>query len=69
MAPLSNGIETMFPDARHSQVQNFSLPAHLSSLGYRTAVFSEYAGEFFSRANFGFQVTAVPRAPNMLRRA
>jgi hypothetical protein len=60
MAPLSNGIETMFPDARHSQVQNFSLPAHLSSLGYRTAVFSEYAGEFFSRANFGFQVTAVP---------
>jgi hypothetical protein len=60
MAPLSNGIETMFPDASHTQVQNFSLPAHLSSLGYRTAVFSEYAGEFFSRADFGFQVTAVP---------
>ena len=60
MAPLSNGIETMFPDARHSQVENFSLPAHLSSLGYRTAVFSEYAGEFFSRASFGFQVRAVP---------
>lgn len=60
MAPLSNGIETMFPDAQHSQVQNFSLPAQLGSLGYRTAVFSEYAGEFFSRANFGFQVTAVP---------
>jgi hypothetical protein len=60
LAPLSNGIETMFPDAKHSQVENFSLPAHLSSLGYRTAVFSEYAGEFFSRANFGFQVRAVP---------
>ena len=60
MAPLTNGIETMFPDAEHSQVQNLSLPAHLSSLGYRTAVFSEYAGEFFSRANFGFQATVVP---------
>jgi hypothetical protein len=60
MAPLTNGIETMFPDAKHSQVENFSLPAHLGSLGYRTAVFSEYAGEFFSRANFGFQVAAVP---------
>jgi hypothetical protein len=60
MAPLTNGIETMFPDAKHSQVENVSLPAQLSSLGYRTAVFSEYAGEFFSRANFGFQVAAVP---------
>ncbi|HVZ32236.1 MAG TPA: sulfatase-like hydrolase/transferase, partial [Polyangiaceae bacterium] len=60
MPPLLNGIETMFPDASHSQVENFSLPAHLASYGYRTAVFSEYAGEFFSRANFGFQVAAVP---------
>lgn len=60
LPPLLNGVETMFPSAQLSQLQNFSLPAHLGSLGYRTAVFSEYAGEFFSRVNFGFHVSSVP---------
>jgi arylsulfatase A-like enzyme len=61
LSPLVNGIETMFPNAALGRLDTFSLPAHLASLGYRTAVFSEYAGEFFTRASFGFQVTSVPQ--------
>lgn len=60
LPPLLNGVETMFPSAQLSQLQNFALPAHLATLGYRTAVFSEYAGEFFSRVDFGFHVKSVP---------
>jgi arylsulfatase A-like enzyme len=60
MSPLLNGIETMFPTARLGKLKTLALPAHLASLGYRTAVFSEYAGEFFGRVDFGFQVNAVP---------
>lgn len=60
MSPLLNGIETMFPTARLGRLKTLAMPAHLASLGYRTAVFSEYAGEFFGRVDFGFQVNAVP---------
>lgn len=60
LSPLVNGIETMFPNAALGRLETLALPAHLASLGYRTAVFSEYAGEFFTRADFGFQVTSVP---------
>ncbi|HEX7672148.1 MAG TPA: sulfatase-like hydrolase/transferase, partial [Polyangiaceae bacterium] len=60
MSPLLNGIETMFPTERLGRLKTLAMPAHLASLGYRTAVFSEYAGEFFGRVDFGFQVNAVP---------
>ncbi|MEY2935534.1 MAG: hypothetical protein RL033_6283 [Pseudomonadota bacterium] len=60
LPPLLNGVETMFPNAQLSHLQTLALPAHLGTLGYRTGVFSEYAGEFFSRVDFGFDVRAVP---------
>jgi hypothetical protein len=60
MSPLLNGIETMFPSAQLTKLTTLAMPAHLASLGYRTAVFSEYAGEFFGRVELGFQVKAVP---------
>jgi hypothetical protein len=60
LPPLRNGIETMFPRLDQGQLRHLALPAHLAALGYRTAVFSEYAGEFFARAELGFQVSAVP---------
>ncbi len=59
--PLLNGVETMFPSAELTHLSTQALPAQLGTLGYRTAAFSEYAGEFFSRVDFGFDVTAVPR--------
>lgn len=61
LSPLSNGVETMFPSEASSHIANFALPAHLASLGYETAVFSEYAGEFFTRADFGFREVRVPK--------
>lgn len=62
LAPLTNGVETMFPSRESSDLSKLALPAHLVSRGYRTLVTSEYAGEFFGRVDFGFQVGSVPRA-------
>lgn len=61
-SPLTNGIETMFPTKAMGNLSTYSMPAHLGYLGYRTAVFSEYAGEFFGRIRAGFQVRAIPSA-------
>lgn len=62
LEPLTNGIETMFPDAKRADLSNLALPALLVEHGYRTMVASEYAGEFFRRIEVGFEVEAVPRA-------
>jgi hypothetical protein len=61
LSPMINGVETMFPTSRQGQLKTMSLPAHLAEQGYRTAAFSEYAGEFFGRVQMGFQVVAAPR--------
>lgn len=65
LAPLTNGIETMFPSRASSDLRKLSLPGHLNDLGYRTLVTSEYAGEFFGRVDFGFKQESVPRAELM----
>ena len=65
LEPLTSGIETMFPDARLSDLANVALPAHLGHHGYRSIVVSEYAGEFFRRIKVGFDEEAVPRAELM----
>ncbi len=65
LAPMTNGIETMFPSRASSDLSKLALPAHLVSKGYRTLVTSEYAGEFFGRVDFGFQVGSIPRAELM----
>jgi arylsulfatase A-like enzyme len=65
LAPLTNGIETMFPSRASSDLRRIAMPAHLGDLGYRTLVTSEYAGEFFGRVDFGFRQGSVPRAELM----
>ncbi len=60
MSPLTNGVETMFPDARAGRLSQIGMPAHLAARGFRTAVFSDYAGEFFGRVDLGFQLRSVP---------
>lgn len=62
LGPLTNGIETMFPDASRANLSTVALPAHLVSNGYRTLVTSEYAGEFFGRVKLGFENESLPRA-------
>ncbi len=61
LEPMSNGVETMFPTEAAGRLSQVALPAHLGSLGYRTVVASEYAGEFFGRVNLGFQIQCVPK--------
>ena len=61
MSPLTNGVETMFPTESGGNISHIALPSELASHGYRTGVYSEYAGEFFGRINAGFQVMCVPR--------
>jgi hypothetical protein len=61
MPPISNGVETMFPSARHADLSTLAMPAHLSSIGYSTMVSSEYAGECFGRMKLGFDRIDVPR--------
>ena len=61
LSPLTNGVETMFPTRTGGDLSKTALPAELASRGYRTAVYSEYAGEFFGRIQAGFQVECVPR--------
>ncbi|MBN9160793.1 MAG: sulfatase-like hydrolase/transferase [Myxococcales bacterium] len=65
LAPMTNGIETMFPSRSASDLSKLALPAHLVSKGYRTLVTSEYAGAFFGRVDFGFQLGSIPRAELM----
>jgi hypothetical protein len=60
MNPLTNGVETMFPDATAGRLSKIGMPAHLAAKTYRTAVFSDYAGEFFGRVDLGFQLRSVP---------
>lgn len=62
LEPLTSGIETMFPDAKRSDLSTVAMPAYLASRGYETMVVSEYAGEFFRRVKLGFGTQAVPRA-------
>jgi arylsulfatase A-like enzyme len=61
LSPITNGIETMFPTQAQGNLSKIALPAELAAKGYRTGVYSEYAGEFFGRIDAGFQVMAVPR--------
>jgi hypothetical protein len=61
MPPIESGVETMFPNARRSDLSTLAMPAHLSSIGYATMVSSEYAGECFGRISLGFDTVDVPR--------
>lgn len=63
--PLEHGIEVMFPDPQRAKMQTMALPAHLAESGYDTAVVAEYAGEHFTRIDFGFRDVHAPQVGAM----
>jgi arylsulfatase A-like enzyme len=60
--PHHHGIRHMFPvpDAEGRVRVSHTLPEQLRALGYRTAVFSDFAGDVFTRADFGFDHVDAP---------
>ncbi len=52
--PLTHDIRHMFPRSRERNVPLESAGAVLKTLGYRTAVISDYAGDIFPRIDLGF---------------
>lgn len=58
--PHHHGVRSGFPRWEEVERPLDSLPARLRALGYRTAAVSDYAGDVFARANFGFGDVDVP---------
>lgn len=57
---LEHGIRHMFP-TKLDRYQNFeTLPKLLGKYGYETTVISDFAGDIFSRIDFGFDHIKVP---------
>jgi len=55
--PHTHGVRHMFPDRRLRPRSLDTLPRAALEKGYRTAVLSDYAGDFFPIFDFGFQET------------
>lgn len=55
--PHSHGVRHMFPDRRLRPRSLDTLPRAAQEKGYRTAVLSDYAGDFFPIFDFGFEET------------
>jgi len=58
--PHGHGVRHMFPVPRDGPVVSGSLGHILARAGYRTAVISDFAGEVFTRGDFGFQHVVAP---------
>ncbi len=60
--PHHHGIRHMFPipDASGKVAVAHTLPEVLRASGYRTAAFSDFAGDVFTRADFGFDHVEAP---------
>ncbi len=58
--PHGHGIRHMFPDERLRPASLDTLPKVAAENGYRTAVLSDYAGDFFPIFDFGFARAQVP---------
>ena len=63
--PHGHGIRHMFPDRRLRPRSLPTLPRTLAASGYRTAVISDYAGDFFSTFDLGFQHERLPPPLNL----
>ena len=59
--PPSHGIRTMFPTFEERAMMGRTMMHDLADAGWRTSVISDFAGDIFPRADFGFQEI---RAPN-----
>ena len=58
--PHTHGIRHMFPQPGTHDTIEGTVAQQLSRAGYRTAVFSDHAGDVFTRADFGFQHVDAP---------
>ncbi len=58
--PHDHGIRHMFPLPPKGRAFAHGVPELLGAAGYRTAVFSDFAGDVFGRADFGFQTVGTP---------
>jgi arylsulfatase A-like enzyme len=63
--PHGHGIRHMFPDRRLRPRSLPTLPRTLAASGYRTAVISDYAGDFFPTFDLGFQREMLPPPLNL----
>lgn len=58
--PHHHGVRHMFPPPTGGPHLDGALPKVLGRAGYRTAVISDFAGDPFTRGDFGFQHTDAP---------
>ncbi len=61
LLPPEHGIRTMYPTQSDLKRRRLTLVDILNRRHYFTAVASDFAGDMFSRADYGFQKTTVPR--------
>lgn len=57
--PQTHGIRSMFPDPEYTDLKG-SVAKVLKEKGYRTAVFSDFAGDVFPRMEAGFEKVSAP---------
>jgi len=58
--PHTHGIRDMFPSPATLSRPFPALPRELGARGYRTGVFSDFAGDIFARVDLGFDHVEVP---------
>jgi arylsulfatase A-like enzyme len=62
LMPAEHGVTTMFPAPGARQLAVPSVPRSFARAGYYTSVVSDYAGDFFSLIDYGFETKRVPPA-------
>ncbi len=63
--PHQHGVRDLFPRADQTHLHVPTVPRVLREAGYSTSVVSDYAGETFSRIDFGFEHRDVPPATSL----
>jgi arylsulfatase A-like enzyme len=58
--PHHHGVRNMFPRFEANERDLDAIPKRFASAGYRTAVVSDFAGDVFRRADFGFAHSRTP---------
>lgn len=59
--PHHHGLRSAFPRWEDVTAPRDALPARLRAAGYATAVVSDYAGDVFRKAEFGFSTNRAPK--------
>lgn len=63
--PHDHGVRDLFPRGDQTHLHVPTVPRVLQEAGYSTSVVSDYAGESFSRIDFGFERADVPPATSL----